>query len=180
MDSFDVEAQKLGLMGVTIIVSSGDNGVAGYGCKSGCNSQQPSSSTNCVCGLSSSSSSSVWTGSNTWTGAGYIPKFPATSPYVTVVGGTAGPEIGDAEVTSQSDHNNVITSGGGFSGYNSQPSWQTFAVADYFAKLQSSPPQGFNNKVILKMLFQLALVSILQVFYFLFSERVGVIRMSAL
>lgn len=148
MDSFNIEAQKLGLMGVTIIVSSGDNGVAGYGCRFGCNSQLPASSTNCVCDATTSSSSSIWTGSNTWTGIGYSPKFPGSSPYITVVGGTAGPEIGDAEVTSQSDHNNVITSGGGFSGYYAQPAWQTSAVTDYFSKLQASPTQGYNEKVI--------------------------------
>jgi subtilase family serine protease len=49
---------KLGVMGVTILVSSGDDGAAGFHVKSG--------DMNC----------------------GYFPIFPATSPYVTVIGAT--------------------------------------------------------------------------------------------
>lgn len=147
MDSFNVEAMKLGLMGVTILVSSGDNGVLGYGCKSGCNSQYAASQTNCVCDLSSSSDSSYWSGSNSWSGTGYAPKFPATSPYVTVVGGTSGPEKGSPEVAAQSNNNDVITSGGGFSTHFAQPSWQTSAVSNYFSTLATSPANGYNSQV---------------------------------
>lgn len=147
MDSYNIEARKLALMGVTILVSSGDNGVMGYGCKKGCDSSKPTSLTNCVGDLPTASSTTTWGGSNSWSGKGYVPKFPATSPYVTVVGGTAGPERGGAEVASQSDHGNVITTGGGFSAHFAQPSWQTSVVADYFSNLASSPSEGYNSQV---------------------------------
>lgn len=148
LEAFNTEAQKLGLMGVTILVSSGDNGATGYGCKQGCDISLPISSTNCVCELSTDSSSSYWSGENRWSGTGYVPKFPASSPYVTVVGGTAGPEIDDVEVAAQSDKNNLITSGGGFSRYYAQPEWQYTAVADYFNSLSVNPVEGYNNQVI--------------------------------
>jgi hypothetical protein len=80
MAAFEREAIKLGAIGVTILVSSGDNGVAGYDCKKG------------ACDESSSSDSSYWTKSSSWTGTGFFPKFPAGCPWVTAVGATAGPE----------------------------------------------------------------------------------------
>ena len=48
-----------------------------------------------VLGRDSSSSSlppQHWLGSNSWHGQGYFPSFPATSPYVTSIGATMGPE----------------------------------------------------------------------------------------
>lgn len=104
MESFNIEAQKLGLMGVTILVSSGDNGVTGYGCKYGCDLQSTVSVNNCVCNVSSSTDSSFWDtttngNTNVWSGTGYVPKFPATCPYITAVGGTAGPELGKKELS---------------------------------------------------------------------------------
>jgi subtilase family serine protease len=91
LDAFNTLAQQLGLAGITIFVSSGDNGVSyDY-------------SNTCLCAYSSSSSilnSGVWTGS-AWTGTGYFPSFPASSPYVVAVGATEGPEKGTAEVTCQ-------------------------------------------------------------------------------
>jgi tripeptidyl-peptidase I len=85
--AFNNEAMKLGLRGVTILVSSGDNGAVGNGC--GCNTN------------SSSSKLGYWTGPGTWTGVGYFPSHPASSPYVVAVGATAGPESGTAEVACQ-------------------------------------------------------------------------------
>lgn len=67
--SFNAEALKLAVRGVTIVVASGDNGVAGITCE--CQK--------------------------------YYPSFPATSPYVTAVGATMGPEQQQAEVACQSD-----------------------------------------------------------------------------
>eukprot|EP01038_Epipyxis_sp_PR26KG_P005158 gene5158-7181_t len=104
MEAFDVEAMKLGVRGVTITVSSGDDGVAGYLARS-----KP---INC----------------------GYQPQFPAGSPYVTAVGGTMGPESGQPEMTCQSDAGGLITSGGGFSIYTSTPEWQSTVVASYLSK----------------------------------------------
>ena len=78
---------KLSLMGVTIFVSSGDDGVSGY---------------NCQCTQDSSSPSS-WTElyNSAWSGQGYFAMYPATSPYVVAVGATMGPEKNQAEVACQ-------------------------------------------------------------------------------
>ena len=85
-------------------------------------------------------------GSTTWTGKGYFPTFPATSPYVTAVGATMGPESGGAEVACQSQLGGVITTGGGFSTYYAQPSWQTTAINGYFNNLTTDqqPTSGYN------------------------------------
>ena len=75
----------------------------------------------CGCNDDSSSSYSMWSmvSNSTWSGYGYFPSFPATSPYVTAVGGTMGPNTGGDEVVCMSDAvpTGVITSGGGFSTY---------------------------------------------------------------
>ena len=87
-------------MGVTFLVSSGDEGVM-FGSSTGCQTS---------CTTSSSKSATPWTGSNTWTGYGYFPSFPATSPYVTAVGATMGstnvvPNAGESERACQvSEH----------------------------------------------------------------------------
>lgn len=60
LHSFDVEALKLAAQGVTIVASSGDDGV------------------NCAAGLCGASTAVC----------GYYPTFPASSPYVTAVGAT--------------------------------------------------------------------------------------------
>ena len=65
-DAFNNLALKLGLMGITIFVASGDNGVAGNLCK--CNLNSGSSGYGGV----------FWKGNNKWSGIGYIPIFPAT------------------------------------------------------------------------------------------------------
>eukprot|EP00600_Ochromonadales_sp_CCMP1393_P002009 CAMPEP_0174989614 /NCGR_PEP_ID=MMETSP0004_2-20121128/20831_1 /TAXON_ID=420556 /ORGANISM="Ochromonas sp., Strain CCMP1393" /LENGTH=658 /DNA_ID=CAMNT_0016243065 /DNA_START=318 /DNA_END=2294 /DNA_ORIENTATION=+ len=131
MTQFNTEAMKLAAMGVTIMVSAGDNGAAG---SSG------------ACTTDSSSSTTSWTGTNSWTGQGYFPSFPATSPYVTAVGATMGPEKGNPEITCQSQEGGVITSGGGFSGFFAQPSWQSDLVSAYFSGLTTAqqPTSGYN------------------------------------
>jgi subtilase family serine protease len=63
--AFNNEAIKLSLRGVTLLASSGDDGVAGYAVRS----SYPSQYANALF-------------------CGYNPYFPATSPYVTAVGGT--------------------------------------------------------------------------------------------
>ena len=60
---FNIEACKLGVRGITLIIASGDDGVANFIARN-----DPSK-----CGIS--------------------PSFPATSPYVTTVGATQGPEV---------------------------------------------------------------------------------------
>jgi tripeptidyl-peptidase-1 len=76
---------------------------------------------------------------------GYNPSFPASSPYVTAVGATQGPESGAAEIACTSDQGGVITTGGGFSTKFSAPSYQTAAISGYFAALNSTqqPASGY-------------------------------------
>lgn len=63
----------------------------------------------------------------------YVPSFPATCPFVTAVGGTTSiPET-------------VATlSGGGFSNYFAQPSYQTSAVQGYLAKQSATFKKYYN------------------------------------
>lgn len=132
-------------MGVTVMIATGDNGVANFGCP--CNSKKRTSYYNCACQADSGSSASDWTGAGSWSGTGYFPSFPATCPYVTAVGATMGPEDGDPEIACQSQLGGIITSGGGFSTFYSQPSWQTTAVNAYFNAVSGTsqePASGYN------------------------------------
>ena len=45
----------------------------------------------------------------------------------------------------QSDTGGIITSGGGFSNYYAQPSWQSAAVSNYFSSLATAPYPGYNR-----------------------------------
>eukprot|EP01034_Spumella_vulgaris_P026655 gene26655-33268_t len=145
LNAFNTETLKLTAQGVTVMVSTGDNGVANFGCV--CNSDKGTSSNNCACGANSGSSQSYWAGTNSWSGTGYFPSFPATCPYVTAVGATMFPASSTRpEIACQSQLAGVITSGGGFSTYYAQPSWQTAAVTSYFAGLKTQPASGYNAK----------------------------------
>jgi len=110
------EYAKLGLMGVSFIFSSGDNGVAGNGGQC----------------LSPS-------------GTRFNPGFPSTCPYVTSVGATQinpGKTVSDPESACEQ----VIFSGGGFSNYFAIPSYQHKVVSAWLANNQPSYPAGtFNN-----------------------------------
>lgn len=114
LHQFDAEAMILGVMGVTIIVAAGDDGITG--------------------GHAARKSS--------WYCA-YVPSFPASSPWVTAVGATMGPESGKPEVVCQSDKGGQITSGGGFSEYYARPSWQENFVNGYFT--HKTPYPGYNR-----------------------------------
>mmetsp|Transcript_31520 Transcript_31520/g.45379 ORF Transcript_31520/g.45379 Transcript_31520/m.45379 type:complete len:749 (-) Transcript_31520:235-2481(-) len=139
MSAFNTEALKASARGVTIVVASGDDGALNR-----------DDSGICMCGKDSSSSSLPnykWSGSNSWSGSGYFPSFPATSPWVTAVGASMGPETGsgEAEQPCLSQSGGGISSGGGFSTFFPQPSWQKDAVARYFNLSRGSPPvAGFN------------------------------------
>eukprot|EP01034_Spumella_vulgaris_P026875 gene26875-33523_t len=116
--AFNTEAMKLAAMGVTLLSASGDDGVAGNAART-----QP-----LMCG--------------------YYPQFPATSPYVTAVGGTMGPEAGTAEVACTSDNEGVITTGGGFSGLYPRPAWQNTVVENYFTSVSNTnnaPKTGYQT-----------------------------------
>lgn len=95
----NVEFQKYGLMGRSILFASGDDGA---GCENNCKS--------------------------------FSPNFPASSPYVTSVGGmySSGSRLAGDSISS-----------GGFSNYFSQPSYQTDAVQAYIKG--GVPPTSFFN-----------------------------------
>lgn len=116
INTFETSAMKLSLLGVTIFAASGDDGVAG------------------------------WLARGNYSACGYFPMWPATSPYVTAVGGTQGPESGQPDVGCSSDTGGVITSGGGFSNVYPTPLWQYGPVlGDYFDEIALiEPVAGFN------------------------------------
>ncbi|KAI9845406.1 MAG: hypothetical protein M1837_004884 [Sclerophora amabilis] len=118
------EYMKLGLMGVTILYSSGDYGVAGNGGQ-------------CI---------DPTTGQYNQGGSGlFNPSFPGSCPYVTSVGATQvnpGASVLDPESACQQ----VIFSGGGFSNVFPLPSYQAEAVKNFYANYP--PPYGadrYNN-----------------------------------
>lgn len=117
--AFNAEAMKLGARGISVLVSSGDDGVAGPKARSSV-------------GL-----------------CGYAPQWPASSPWVTTVGATQGPELGAAvpEVACSSSNNNTfITSGGGFSDAFATPAYQAAAVGAFLKRERHALGSGYNAK----------------------------------
>ncbi|KAH7925311.1 subtilisin-like protein [Leucogyrophana mollusca] len=109
------EYAKLGLMGVTILYSSGDDGVAG-------------NDDYCL----------NPNGTQTADGTMFDPSFPGTCPYVTSVGATMmKPNASVYDAQPEMACMEVIYSGGGFSNYFAMPEYQKEAV-DYY--LQTYPP----------------------------------------
>jgi tripeptidyl-peptidase-1 len=132
MDLFDVAACFLGLMGTTMMVSSGDDGSTTSGARPG--GDYGSSMCN-----------------------NYFPSYPASSPYVTTVGATQGPEdkyYPYGEVVCSSRSGALITSSGGFSYHYTAKDWQVGAIDHYFNALNSSmqhiqrnlPRPGYNRQ----------------------------------
>ncbi|KAJ8585972.1 subtilisin-like protein [Rhizopogon salebrosus TDB-379] len=114
------EYAKLGLMGVTFLFCSGDDGVAGVG---GCFTAN---------------------GSETLNGTILNPSFPTTCPYVTAVGATQvspGQSVWDPENACEE----IIYSGGGFSNYFRMPDYQKAAVEGYLAAHPISYPKDIYN-----------------------------------
>jgi tripeptidyl-peptidase-1 len=131
------EYLKLGLMGTSFLVSSGDNGVAGNGdqCIDPSNPRPGADATY------TDGSSGVFT-----------PMFPAGCPYVTAVGATqiiGGTNIVRALAADKQPEETlaqVAFSGGGFSNVFALPDYQADTVKDWFRKY---PPiygsDRFNN-----------------------------------
>jgi len=71
----------------------------------------------------------------------FAPNFPATSPYVTAVGGTQ-PDTGFPNPGSESA---IGLSSGGFSNYWATPSWQQEAVDSYLQQDIPSTSHGYNT-----------------------------------
>lgn len=123
MTRINTELVKAGVRGLTLLFSSGDDGVGGY---------------------------SLRTDPDLCTKRGYAPEFPSSSPYVTAVGGTQFSDQylpictssgknefqgeltytceGVGEIVSSSSTGSRITSGGGFSINFAQPAYQKDAV----------------------------------------------------
>ncbi|KAJ7885104.1 subtilisin-like protein [Mycena olivaceomarginata] len=110
------EYAKLGLLGVTVLYSSGDHGVAGNG--AACLNPD---------------------GSQTTSGKIFNPSFPSTCPFITSVGATqVNPNATVFEPESACEQ--VIFSGGGFSNYFAVPDYQKGVVEGYInSHLNPSP-----------------------------------------
>ncbi|KAI0870438.1 peptidase S8/S53 domain-containing protein [Hypoxylon argillaceum] len=114
-----MEYMKLGLMGVTLLFSSGDTGVAG-------------NSGRCL----------LDNGAPTPVGASYgrfNPLFPASCPWITSVGGSALPangSVGDRQVVAYE-----FSPGGGFSNLFPLPDYQAATIASYYA----AHDPGYNS-----------------------------------
>ena len=136
MNRINIEFQKAGAAGITLLLSSGDNGV---------NAATP--------GLPSCTDNGRFT-----------PGFPASSPFVTAVGGTQFSTQSEAicsqvtqlgipttcnsvgEIASSISTGSRITSGGGFSDVFSMPDYQKAAVSSYLKGLSSkAAPSSFFN-----------------------------------
>lgn len=110
----DVEFAKLAARGVTVVVASGDDGVAGP--------QARSTSQMCR----------------------YSPSFPAALPHAVSVGATQGPEANKEEVVCSSETGGLITGGGGFSTVFGMPDFQATAVKGFLERADPKPADGFN------------------------------------
>ncbi|TKA24573.1 hypothetical protein B0A54_17540 [Friedmanniomyces endolithicus] len=129
------EYMKLGMMGVSVLYSSGDYGVAGNGGQ-------------CL----TSPVGAVNATFNNGTSGRFNPSFPGTCPYITSVGATQvknNTNIVTALATGTQPEEaceTVIYSGGGFSNVFPLPEYQANAVHHWFADYP--PPYGpdrFNN-----------------------------------
>lgn len=119
------EIMKLGLQGKTVVVSSGDYGVASH----------PASDTN---GCADASGDSEATNGDV-----FQPQFPATCPYVLAVGGTqlnANQTFRDSESVMNPPTKGLalgvgatFSSGGGFANYFDAPDYQSDALSGYFS-----------------------------------------------
>ncbi|TVY83605.1 Tripeptidyl-peptidase sed1 [Lachnellula suecica] len=106
------EFMKLGMQGVSVVVASGDSGVAGAAGEGG-------NADGCL-----------------GTGQIFAPDFPSTCPYMTTVGSTTLPATGNVNTDAETSTTR-FPSGGGFSNIYATPDYQKTAVTNY---LTNSPP----------------------------------------
>jgi tripeptidyl-peptidase-1 len=121
---FNIIAIELGVMGTTIFASSGDDGVVGHETRKGIK--------NC----------------------GYFPQFPASSPYVTAVGGTNGPQYEHPEIACMSGlfaNAPSITTGGGFSDVYNAPSYQIAYQREWVKKVNNTIQEPYYNSSTLRL-----------------------------
>lgn len=132
------EYAKLGLMGVTVLYSSGDSGVAGADgtClpPEGRTLHRMSNRNRCLILLLGPGAGRV-----------FNPTFPGTCPYVTSVGATMMQQnktVFDPEEACME----MIYSGGGFSNYFAIPNYQKDAVDYYLEHYNPNyPPNIWNS-----------------------------------
>jgi tripeptidyl-peptidase I len=140
LDSFESEMIALSARGVTLMASSGDDGAVNFQCQ---------------CDQESGSSTLAHVPANnvSYSGVGYSPSWPASSPYVTAVGATQGPEKNQPAIACSSTTGGLITTGGGFSTFYAAPSWQTNAITSYFAQAATdgtTPTPGYDPQVCMR------------------------------
>lgn len=123
------EYMKLGLIGTSVIYSSGDYGVAGNG-------GQCCTKAKCAGGTYNSGTTGT-----------FNPAFPASCPYITAVGATqVKPNTAVTATSPEEACETVIFSGGGFSNVFAMPSYQSTAVAAYYANhAPSFTATQYNN-----------------------------------
>mmetsp|Transcript_49230 Transcript_49230/g.141501 ORF Transcript_49230/g.141501 Transcript_49230/m.141501 type:complete len:660 (+) Transcript_49230:115-2094(+) len=108
---FETMMMKLALRGVTVVVASGDDGAASFFAKQKLNGEE------------------CWSVK----AIGLQACWPASSPWVTAVGGTMGAEVGKEEVACSTNDTwhmdegsigSLITTGGGYSTEHTKPDYQ--------------------------------------------------------
>lgn len=119
---------QLGARGITVLVISGDHGLAGF--------QAIESTKQC---LSSAKSTA------------FLPIFPASCPWVTTVGGTQQiqPEVAywkGAGDGSDGDSSPLEASGSGFSNYFDRPAYQNGVVDTYIKNLNGKYKGLYNSE----------------------------------
>jgi subtilase family serine protease len=118
MNRVNIELQKAGVRGLTMLFASGDDGVLGYTSR----------------GVSWSVCQSN----------AFQPQFPSSSPYATSVGGTVQRPNGQEAVATSQGAAARITSGGGFSNVFPAPSYQKTVVAQYLGFFNNVPQSKFQ------------------------------------
>jgi len=119
MNRINVELQKAGVRGLTMLFASGDDGVLGYTSRG---TPWPACASN-----------------------PFQPQFPGSSPYATSVGGTVLYRYGGEAVATSKNAAARITSGGGFSNFFAMPSYQSDAVGLYLQTYNNVPLTSFNQ-----------------------------------
>lgn len=125
---------ELGLRGVTLLYSSGDQGVG----KPNAGKQK--------CKINPSHDKTRKAYEN------FIPQFPASCPFVTAVGATRGIGNRNFNMEVAAGHpkgfiNDFLASGGGFSNYFPRPAWQDSVVTNYTESLEKEEvePKMYNR-----------------------------------
>lgn len=118
MRRVNVELMKAGLRGMSIVFSSGDSGADCTQQEQQQHKQERSTNNN----------------------RRYRPQFPASSPYVTSVGGT-GLTVNNTENTEYAEQ----LSGGGFSNVFARPQYQQQAVKQYLSSQNFPSKQLYNT-----------------------------------